>query len=173
LANDVAEDFPIIAGVVCFPSGWSLPEKLGRGIVAAHEPVPEFASVLATPTQHLLTRLKIDRPVWRMNWGIRPSNQLDQSPRHSGYLSQQQLLVTADNAGERCFLRIERQTLSRLPQSGNILFTIHTHHASLNQLTLDQTRMLRKTLQTCPRETVTYKGLVGILSPVLHYLGTF
>jgi hypothetical protein len=35
--------------------------------------------------------------------------------------------VTVDNAGERLHLRVERQTLSRLPRSNAVLFTIRTY----------------------------------------------
>jgi len=170
LENNPAANYPIIAGVVCFPSGWSLPEKLGQGIVHVHAPVHDFESALAAPTQNLLTHLKMNRPVWRMNWGVRPSSQLDQSSRHADYLSQQQSLIDADNAGEQCFLRVERQTLSRLPETGNILFTIHTHQSSLSELADEQKQRLMKTLQTCPSETLRYKGLSSISTPVIAYL---
>lgn len=170
LENNPVANYPIMAGVVCFPSGWSLPEKLGQGIIHVHAPVPDFESVLAAPTQNLLAHLKVNRPVWRMNWGVRPSSQLDQSSRHAASLSQQQSLINADNAGERCFLRVERQTLSRLPETGNILFTIHTHQSSLGELTDEQKQRLMKTLETCPRETLTYKGLAIISTPVISYL---
>ena len=170
LKNDPENDFPIIAGVVCFPSGWSLPDKLGRGILHVHGPVPGFKSILGAPTQDLMARLKVERPVWRMNWGIRPTSQLDQSPRHGEFLTQQQSLVTSENAGDRCFLRVERQTLSRLPKTGNILFTIHTHQTRLCDLANVQKHRLLRTLQTCPRETLSYKGLATIAEPVIAFL---
>ena len=173
LRNDPENDFPIIAGVVCFPSGWSLPDKLGRGILGVHEPVPDFNSILGAPTQNLMARLKIKRPVWRMNWGIRPTRQLDQSPRHEEFLTQQQALVTSGNAGDRCFLRVERQTLSRLSKTGNILFTIHTHQTRLCDLANPQKHRLLRTLQTCPSETLSYKGLATIAEPVIAFLQAY
>ena len=170
LANDPQANYPVIGGVVCFPSGWSLPEKMGRGIVQVHQPVPSFKPLLASPTEQLLDRLKVGRSVWRMNWGIRPTKQLDQSPRHSGFLAQQSALVNDEYAGARCFLRVERQTLTRLPKTGNILFTIHTHQSPLNSLSADQKQKLTGTLQSCPAETLAYKGLDMILAVVLRYL---
>lgn len=35
--------------------------------------------------------------------------------------------ISADNAGERLFTRSERETLSRFPQTGAILFSIRTY----------------------------------------------
>ena len=40
--------------------------------------------------------------------------------------------MTAENAGERLSTRCERETLSRFPRTGAILFTIRTHHRQLN-----------------------------------------
>lgn len=40
--------------------------------------------------------------------------------------------VTPENAGDRLCTRCERETLSRFPKSGAILFTIRTHIRALN-----------------------------------------
>ena len=39
--------------------------------------------------------------------------------------------VTAENAGERLSTRCERETLSRFPKTGAILFSIRTHQRQL------------------------------------------
>lgn len=45
-----------------------------------------------------------------------------------------QELVSVHNAGERLQTRCERETLSRFPQTGAILFTIRTHMRKLKEL---------------------------------------
>ncbi|MGV3483486.1 MAG: heme-dependent oxidative N-demethylase family protein [Planctomycetaceae bacterium] len=170
LANDASRDCPVVAGAVCFPSGWSLRDKMGQGMMSVHAAVPEFAAKLLIPTQQLLARLKVGRPVWRMNWGVRPSNQLDQSPRHAASLLERARAVTSSNAGLTCFLRVERQTLSRLPTTDHILFTIHTHQCALSELTRPQQQRLCKVLQSCPASTLRYKGLSEIVAPVTRFL---
>lgn len=40
--------------------------------------------------------------------------------------------ITPENAGERLQTRCERETLSRFPKTGAILFTIRTHMRKLN-----------------------------------------
>ena len=42
--------------------------------------------------------------------------------------------ITLDNAPDRLFLRCERQTLTRLPQTGGVLFTIRTYNQTLRQV---------------------------------------
>lgn len=41
--------------------------------------------------------------------------------------------ITAQNAGDRLLTRMERETLSRLPKTGAILFTIRTHMKPLSR----------------------------------------
>lgn len=56
--------------------------------------------------------------------------------------------VTADNAGERLSTRCERETLSRFPRTGAILFTIRTHQRQLKTFEgrPDKVRLLSQSL---------------------------
>ena len=62
------------AGVVCFPSMWSLRAKLGRPMAEVHGPVPAYAEELAERVDRFLDRL--ERPVWRRNWFVHDSPEL-------------------------------------------------------------------------------------------------
>tara|TARA_R110002049_G_scaffold72490_6_gene187439 strand:- start:145264 stop:146139 length:876 start_codon:yes stop_codon:yes gene_type:complete len=170
LRNDPANGFPLIAGCVCFPSGWCIADKIGQNLMDVHLPVPEFASALADATNNLLQRLKVGRPVWRTNWGVRPSGQLDQSPQHRAYLDEQLSQVDAENAGQRCYFRVERQTLARLPSDGDILFAIHTHQQPLDMLSLQEKQSLLGVIRSCPEPTLMYKGILPMRDAVTAYL---
>lgn len=163
----------LLAGAVFFPSGWSIAEKIGRSLQETHSVVPRFEQTLERQTDRLVTHLKVGRPVWRMNWGVRPSDQLDQSPKWSAMIAESAQRVDANNAGTRCFFRVERQTLSRLPGHDEILFTIHTRQWPLASLKETQLQILYQTLKTCPAETLTYKGISAFLDPLMQYLEQF
>lgn len=165
MRGDAEAGFPVIAGVVCFPSGWTIAAKLGKSVLQVHRPVPEYAEVMSRSTDKLLAQLKPARPVWRMNWGVRRSGRLDQSPKH---LLDDNGEIT--DAGSQCFFRVERQTLSRLPKTEAILFTIHTHQCQLSGLEPWQKENLLGFLRTCPAETLDYKGINGIFEQVCRYL---
>ena len=45
-----------------------------------------------------------------------------------------QVPITLENAPERLFLRCERQTLTRLPRTGGVLFTIRTYSRNLREV---------------------------------------
>jgi hypothetical protein len=170
LSGHVEAGHPIIAGVVCFPSGWTIADKIGQSIDTVHAPVPEYAEVMSGATNQLLQRLRGGRPVWRMNWGVRPSGRLDQSPKQLEAVAESVPKLTTENVGEECFFRVERQTLSRLPETNAILFAIHTHQCRLSELESDQQSNLLGVLKTCPAATAKYKGFDSIADVVCEYL---
>ena len=51
--------------------------------------------------------------------------------------------ITLDNAPDRLFLRCERQTLTRLPKTGGVLFTIRTYNRTLRQVLARASRTSR------------------------------
>jgi len=172
LSGDPGTGHAILAGVVCFPSGWSISQKIGKSMDGTHAPVPEYASVFSKPVHHLLNRLKVNRPVWRMNWGVRGCGQLDQSPKHDRLLKARLARLTGRNVGQRCFFRVERQTLSRLPETNAILFTIHTHQCRLDALGSWQRQRLLGVLETCPAPVLEYKGIAAMREPLFRYLSS-
>ena len=108
----------LVAAAIAFPASWSLAEKMGRSLASIHEPVGRIAADMDDRIEALLRRLPADRIVQRSNAlayndpGLhqpRPENE----PR-------------AFDPGGRAFIRVERQTLRRLPDSGAVVFTIHT-----------------------------------------------
>lgn len=167
LSDDEQAGFPIVAGSVCFPSGWSIVDKLGLPLNAVHQPVPGLNALLGHSIDKLLARLKPGRPVWRDNWGIRPSGQLDQSPRYSEVLATAAQSITTRDALQRCYFRVEKQTLSRLAKSRHILFTIHTSQCELQQLTAKQQQLLAATLKSMPDAIAEYKGIAPMIKAIL------
>jgi dimethylamine monooxygenase subunit A len=170
LDGDPSSGFRLLAGQLCFPNGWTLSEKIGKPLLAIHDPVPGFAAKLGPPTLKLHEFLKPDRPVWRLNWGIKPTGQLDLSGRAAEFVRQQEALVTAENAGERCWFRVERQSLSRLPETGAILFTIRTYQSPVADLTPEQKRLTLGNLLTAPEQVLAYKGILPFRDPLVTWL---
>ncbi len=172
LLDGKREGLPLVAGQLCFPSGWCLADKLGRSLLAVHAPVPDFAEKLGTATLRLMSSLKPGRPVTRVNWAFTVTDRLDLEP---GTLPNHHPLfqgITAHNAGQRCFLRLERQTLTLLPRTGAILFTLHTYRAPIatEAATPARRRRLAAVLRSVPPDTAAYKRLTPFLAPLLAHL---
>lgn len=106
------------AASLCFPAQWTLSEKLGRPLRGLHDPVPVYDEALARRVQRLFDALAPERPLWRIN-----------AHRHDD----PQLYAPVSEAevkpgpGEGRYLRSERQCLLRLPDSGAVVFSIHTY----------------------------------------------
>jgi dimethylamine monooxygenase subunit A len=125
------EGWRLAAASLCFPSSWSLAEKFGKPIQEIHRPVPDFGP--GTRSAELIERM-FDRlqgqAVWRLNWSLAvdpslylPLLQVERKDRAAGGRSR---FPGADPAAS-AFIRVERQTLRKMPRSGDILFTIRIH----------------------------------------------
>lgn len=80
--------------------------------------------------------------------------------------------VTAENAGERLIIRSERETLTRLPKTQAILFTIRTYRRPLSDLEAqpDQALKLAAAIRALPPDVRDYKGLKAVGQAALGYL---
>ena len=118
------ESWRLIAASLCFPSRWRLADKLGRPMTAIHAPVPGFNERLARPVDRFFDRVEPGQLFMRQNWSVIDDPTLFQPTGHgrSGHNE----AITAENAGEFVWLRIERQTFVRLPMTGVLVFGIKT-----------------------------------------------
>jgi dimethylamine monooxygenase subunit A len=162
--------FRLIGGQLCFPNGWTLSEKLGLPLSVIHETVPDFAQKLARPSLKLHEHLLPHRPVYRLNWAIKPTAQLDLSRRYDDFVQEQEQLVTPLNALDRCYFRVERQALSRLPLSKALLFTIRTYTCPISDLDETQCAAVQHALRTTPEPMLRYKGIWPFINPLLYAL---
>ncbi|OYP38517.1 heme-dependent oxidative N-demethylase subunit alpha family protein [Rhodopirellula sp. MGV] len=159
----------VIGGCVCFPSGWSIREKLGQPLLDVHDEVPGFTEELWNPTERLFNRMKPDKTVWRTNWGVRPSGALDQSTRFLDDIRQHAAEITSDNALRQCYFRVEFQTLTYLENIG-VVFTIRTTQCQLEALAHQQRQLLLGNLESCPESTLRYKGIWPMRIPLRQAL---
>ena len=162
----------LVAGQLCFPNAWCLDDKMEQSFLDIHRSVPLFAEYLGRSSTLLLERLKIGRSVWRLNWSIKASSRLNHTPRFHYEEQQSSQEITQENIGDRCFLRIERQALTRLPRTNAILFTIHTYQSSLAQVvnSVDRARRMFNVMKTMPEEVLAYKAITPFAPALLRYL---
>lgn len=150
----------IAAASLSFPSSWRLAEKFSRPMEAVHEPVPGYGSGTrnAALINRIFDNLAPDQPVLRGNWSVYGDNRLHHPDAHAGERS-------ADLSSGTLFLREERQTLTRLPGTGDILFTILITVGPLMELaasTAGRSRAaaLSAGLKAMKPEELAYKSLV-------------
>lgn len=118
-------DWHFDGGAVCFPSVWRMRDRLGQPTLALHERVPHY-DTLTDRVDRFFDRLQPGRVVWRRNWSFKPYPHLH-VPASKTELPAGGHRVSGD--GAPYWLRTERQTLRKLPQSGAIVFVIRVQVA--------------------------------------------
>ena len=158
------------AASLSFPSSWSLLEKFGRPMEEIHRPVPGFGPGTrnALLIDRMFDHLKPSNPVKRFNWSI----------YRDGKLYHPVSASKRDLRPEHAFLRVERQTLRKMPLSGDILFTIRIHldpllavrnHENANNLG----QSLATQLMALSDDELAYKGLTEIRNDLVRSLISF
>lgn len=121
------EGWRLAAASLCFPSSWTLAEKFGRQLDDIHAPVPGFEAGTrnAALIGRIFDNLGPGQPVIRWNWSLQADRAL-YKPMSS--LQRDERAATRParfpEGAAGAFIRVERQTLRRLPVSGDIVFTI-------------------------------------------------
>ena len=157
-------DWVLGAASLCFPSHWSLQDKMGKSIRAIHSPVPNFAEVLARPVIRFLSNMQIGKLSQRLNWSLQTEDKLHTPhPTTTKFTGK-----TANEWGDIIHIRIERQCFFKLPVTGAIIFSIRTSLAPLNRFqktpefphtVLQQTEKLSEAFYSYKNISNTEEGL--------------
>ncbi|KAI9793682.1 MAG: hypothetical protein M1816_007577 [Peltula sp. TS41687] len=132
LLRNIPEDFAVMmrdprdgvyylrAGVLCSSLGWHLGTKLSLPLAEIHGPIPDYREKMRVSMDRYFAKLPPSRPVQRGSWGLEIDQPLFMPPGDPHSL----LRLTQDPslALSRVHLRVDWQTLRRLPISGAIVF---------------------------------------------------
>lgn len=160
--------YRLVAGCVCFPSGWALRDKIGQSLDAIHAPVPGLNESLGRQIHTFLDRLKPGGIWWRDNWGLSADSALNHHPS---------LLLrplTAETPLSTTWLRYEEQLLARLPGSRDVLFGIRVGRVRLTEILPFPavTGRLVEALKSMPEDVAVYKGIAPARASLLRQLQT-
>lgn len=152
----------LTAGCLCFPSSWVLADKMGKVLAEIHAPVPGFGP--ATRQAEIMARMfdamRPETPMIRWNFSLYGDERLFH-PDVSGPGERR------FGAGERAhpvYLRVERQTLRKLRETGAIAFTIRISLDPLERLESHEkgaeiAAALADQIDALTPEQLDYKGL--------------
>ena len=107
-------DWRLSAGVLCAPTFWTLPERIGLDLGGLHGPVPGGDPELAGRISRIFTGLRPGAILERFNWTVQASDKR--------YTPQRPIAVDKDIWD--LHLRVERQTIRKLVGTGAVVFTI-------------------------------------------------
>ena len=157
----------VVAGVVCSPSRWSIQTKLNSNMMAVHVPVPQYADHVGKAVDTTLSRLRVDQPMVRSNWTIEDHCALFQPVAPSGPLVQDPTQL---------WIRMERQTLRALPQTGGSMFTIRTYQQPITEYVArgtDVASTLYSLVKRLPDDVAKYKSMLHYRDALLAWLEPF
>ncbi len=163
-------------GMVTTQADWSLDFDVGMSFHEWHGPVPLAHQIgVFDRALKFLLRLQYGKPVRRLNWTMTINPRLDTSPENYPLWGSDRTTVTAENVGQKVHLRVELQTLFRLPRSNAILFGIRCYLCSIDDIARVARwgRRLHRVLRDLPPELVEYKGLTRFRDLAIDYLAKF
>jgi hypothetical protein len=132
-----AGDWTLTALSLSAPTFFTATESVGKSLSDLHGPVPGFGERFLTRVGRIFDGLRPDLILQRRNWTVLNTGELhapDPGPIRD------RIPAITDPATE-LFVRVERQTLRRLPQTGGALFTIRVWRHPLGDLLADPERL--------------------------------
>ncbi len=128
------DEHVLTAALLCFPASWSLAQKFMRPLTAIHAPVDVYDDNIAKRVQRLFDGIQVARPIWRANFLVYSDPDLFQ-PRT------EEDRRKVDTDGPK-WVRVERQSLLKLEQTGAVVFSIHTYIVPFSGLSREDIRAL-------------------------------
>jgi len=130
------DEHVLTAAALLFPASWTLTEKLGRPLLGIHRPVSSYDPQLALRVQRMFDWVRPDAPLWRSNW-LRYV-----SPNLHHPLSETQTRPRPPT--DQGYLRTEKQMIIRLPQTGAVVFAIHTYLLAMETLSPEDRASIKR-----------------------------
>ncbi|KAJ0163380.1 hypothetical protein CTA2_3086 [Colletotrichum tanaceti] len=170
LLDNVPEDFGVMmrdpetgryvlrAGVVCSSVGWKMGEKMGLGLPGIHKAVPDYKEKMEFSMDRFFTKMTTNKPIQRGSWGLEMGRPLFLPSQHPGFAHRES--QDPDLRPEDVYLRVDWQTLRRLPLSGAVVFNFKALFTPLTDLRDEPhiPSLLLKVLEEGKENIIKYKG---------------
>ena len=129
----------LTAASLCASTFFTAEQAVGQALDALHAPVTGFGERLLPRVARIFDALQPDVVLERRNWTVVNSGELflpDPAPLRAALAE-----LALEQAADRLFVRIERQTIRKLPETGAVLFTIRVWRHPLGELAGDPVRL--------------------------------
>lgn len=146
---------------LCAPSFFTAEEALGKSLAELHAPVDGFQPRFGGRLERIFSGLRAGLILERRNWTLVNSDAL--FTPDSATIRARIPQIPPEAAGRILHLRVERQTLRRLPATGGALFTIRIWRAPLESLDQDPERLaaFARAWRGATAEFRNYKGFAS------------
>ncbi|KAJ3865061.1 hypothetical protein EV359DRAFT_72660 [Lentinula novae-zelandiae] len=182
LNNNVPEDFlltlpdpktglyTMVAGVCCSSIGWNVATKIGKPLKEIHNVVPDYKEKMEFSMDRYFSKMPTDKPIQRGSWGLEIGQPLwlqDGDPHFAVRTTQDPNLKIED-----IYLRVDWQTLRRLPRSRSIVFNFKALFTPLSSFRNEPyiPHLVLKVLTEGKKNLMDYKGTWHIEHKVIPAL---
>ncbi len=155
---------------LCAPSFFTARDALGLSLAELHAPVDGFAPRFGGRLERIFNGLRPGLILERRNWTVLNSEAL--FTPESAPIRAEISHIDPEDAGRALYLRVERQTLRRLPDTGAALFTIRIWRAPLDTVAEDPDRLaaFARAWRGATAEFRKYKGFASYDTLVTTFL---
>lgn len=164
----------LVAAAVPFPGGsFGIDNKLGKHLDIIHEEVPYYKEKLKKSMERWFERLTPNDPVERASWYVSWDHKLKVNGVYQLPKVVPDLKVEMESIDPKDFnVRVERQTLRKLPKSGAIIFTNHPIFYSIEEMKDEPLvpSLLKKILYEGPQDILKYKNFEFFRDHIVGYL---
>lgn len=168
----------VTAASNAYTSSGRIVSTVGQTMHYAHEPVPNLNAQLGPRIDRVLANIRVGLPVVRFNWFLTPfRDRLFPRDTHdnlvaAGRAMTGELRDDPSRAGDVLWVRVERQTFVRLPETKSLAFGIHTYSDPLSTLAGDNESLegIRRLLNEYDEDRLRYANLVETRDPILRWI---
>ena len=166
LMSPKEDKFYLEAASLSAPSHWSLTEKFSKSLMDLHDGVPGYREDIGKRVDEIFNKLPTERILERYNWSIYDDPKLFQ-PVHS-----KPLVEFKETKPYKLFLRVERQTIRKLPKNGSVLFTIRVHVDPIESILNDKhsLKSLKMAIENLSGPMKEYKSINQFEKSLIDWL---
>jgi hypothetical protein len=124
---------------LCAGTFFTAAEVIGKPLAGLHAPVPGFGERFLARVVRIFDALRADQVLERRNWTVMAGDDL--FAPDGAAVRARTAAIAPEKAGEALFVRVERQSLRRLPRSGGLVFTIRVWRHPLAALDAEPQRL--------------------------------
>ncbi|KAL4941597.1 hypothetical protein BDV06DRAFT_178407 [Aspergillus oleicola] len=170
LRDDESGNYFLRAGVICSSMGWNVQSKVGLQLHRIHDDIPDYKEKMQFSMDRFFTKLPTDKPIQRGSWGLEIGQPLHMPPGdpHEKLRSVQDPNLKLED----CHLRVDWQTLRRLPLSGAVVFNFKALFTPVTEFKdeLCVPALLAKIMREGKENLMAYKGTWHVEHVVLPKL---
>ncbi|KAI5969738.1 hypothetical protein CANMA_001200 [Candida margitis] len=173
--NDKEQEYILRSSIVGFPAGFDPSILFNKPISYIHDLVPQYKPRLHSPMHKFFNNLK-QTDLWvRHNWSIQTHGDYFTLANHArkGEVIKKLSVEDIDFANG-CFLRCERQVLTRIALTGAVVMTVRTYLTSLEKIKNEENlgKELIRGIDLLPSDVSYYKKRESWGDAVKEYLST-